>query len=102
MVAIGGDVVIVPFLGLDLHWRGLDGADEAAGIKTLRLIIPDLQLITGDMRLPFFLRAQENAAVHFFAAAKLEFELVIGEHLSAGEPAGARSGTYDCVAFDFP
>src|SRR5438034_11227878 len=50
VVALGRDLVAVPLVGDDLDRRRLDGSHQAAGIVSGWLIIPDLQLVTGDVR----------------------------------------------------
>jgi hypothetical protein len=71
VVSISRDFVLIPLIWLYVRGRRLDGSDEASRQETSGLIIPDLQLVTGDMRLSFFLRSEEYSAVYAASASKL-------------------------------
>src|SRR5882724_12207160 len=102
VVALGSDLVVVPLAGEDLDGRGLDGSHQAAGIVAGRLIIPDLQLVTGDVRLPFFLRPQEYAAVDLLRPAKLQLQDIVRKRLGSPQPAGRRARADKRPVLDFP
>ena len=102
VVAIGGDVVAVPLVRQDLRGSRLLRSHQTAREKTGGLIIPDLQFVTCDMRLPLLLRPQENAAVYLLSSAELQFQLVIGKRGVAAQPTGRLSTADDRAIFDSP
>ena len=80
----------------------LRGANKTAGVETCGLVIPDLQFITRDMRLPFFLRPQEHAAVDLFITTEGECQSIVRERLSRSDPAGCRAVADQCSILHRP
>src|SRR3954468_10649529 len=88
MIAFRSDPVLVPLVWFDLYRLSLRRANQASRVVPRRLVIPDLELVPGHMRLPLFLGAEENAAVHLFRTPKLERQLIVAERFRRPNPAG--------------
>jgi hypothetical protein len=72
LIAPSGDVVIVLLARKNRRGQSFHSSDQAAGVVSGRLIVPDLKFVASYMRLALLLRPEKHAAVYLFRAAELK------------------------------
>jgi len=110
MIAGRFQVERLPLAGCQVSFVGCGVVDKAPG-WILLVLVPDLQLVTRDVRLAGFGGAEEDAAVGVGRrGSKLDMEHVVGERCVLAQPAIATRVCHDgsilnpplCLTFGSP